>query len=98
MYFEDLDLGDRLGAAGWHNVYVPSAVVCHTGGHATSRDPARMAAEHHRSAWRYLSRRYAGWRWLPLRLALHAGLGLRSALASRVPRVAAGAVAQRRAP
>ena len=36
MYFEDLDLGDRLGAAGWHNVYVPSAVVCHTGGHATS--------------------------------------------------------------
>jgi N-acetylglucosaminyl-diphospho-decaprenol L-rhamnosyltransferase len=98
MYFEDLDLGDRLRAAGWHNVYVPSAVVCHTGGHATSRDPARMAAEHHRSAWRYLSRRYAGWRWLPLRLALRAGLGVRSALASRVPRVAAGAAAQRRAP
>ena len=96
MYFEDLDLGDRLGAAGWHNVYVPSAVVCHTGGHATSRDPARMAAEHHRSAWRYLSRRYSGWRWLPLRIALRVGLGVRSALASRVPRVAAGAVAQRR--
>jgi N-acetylglucosaminyl-diphospho-decaprenol L-rhamnosyltransferase len=96
MYFEDLDLGDRFGAAGWQNVYVPAAVVCHTGGHATSRDPARMAVEHHRSAWRYLSRRYAGWRWLPLRIALRAGLGVRSALASRVPRVAAGAVAQRR--
>ncbi|PZS16273.1 MAG: dTDP-Rha--alpha-D-GlcNAc-pyrophosphate polyprenol alpha-3-L-rhamnosyltransferase [Pseudonocardiales bacterium] len=98
MYFEDLDLGDRLAAAGWFNVYVPSAVVCHTGGHATSRDPARMAAEHHRSAWRYLSRRYAGWRWLPVRVALRAGLVLRSVIASRVPRVAAGAVAQRRAP
>jgi len=76
LYFEDLDLGDRLGAAGWQNVYVPSAVVCHTGGHATSRNAARMAAEHHRSAWRYLSRRYAGWRWLPLRVALRVGLGM----------------------
>jgi N-acetylglucosaminyl-diphospho-decaprenol L-rhamnosyltransferase len=98
MYFEDLDLGERLGAAGWLNIYVPSAIVCHTGGHATSRDPARMAAEHHRSAWRYLSRRYAGWRWLPVRLALRIGLGLRSALATRVPRVAAGSAAQRRGP
>ncbi|HEY8828589.1 MAG TPA: glycosyltransferase family 2 protein [Jatrophihabitantaceae bacterium] len=98
MYFEDLDLGDRLGAAGWQNVYVPSAVVCHTGGHATSRDAARMTAEHHRSAWRYLSRRYAGWRWLPLRVALRVGLGMRSMLASRVPRVAAGAAAQHRQP
>jgi N-acetylglucosaminyl-diphospho-decaprenol L-rhamnosyltransferase len=96
MYFEDLDLGERLGAAGWQNVYVPAAVVCHAGGHATSRDPARMAAEHHRSAWRYLSRRYRGWRWLPLRLALRAGLELRSMLASRVPRVASGAEARRR--
>jgi N-acetylglucosaminyl-diphospho-decaprenol L-rhamnosyltransferase len=98
MYFEDLDLGDRLGKAGWQNVYAPAAVVCHAGGHATSRDAARMAAEHHRSAWRYLSRRYVGWRWLPLRLALRAGLGVRSLLASRVPRIAAGAEAQRREP
>jgi N-acetylglucosaminyl-diphospho-decaprenol L-rhamnosyltransferase len=94
MYFEDLDLGDRLGRAGWQNVYVPSAAVCHIGGHATSRDAARMAAEHHRSAWRYLSGRYRGWRWLPLRWALRAGLGVRSMLARRVPKIAAGASAQ----
>ncbi len=50
MYFEDLDLGDRLGQAGWQNVYVPAAVVVHAGGHAARRDPRRMAAEHHRSA------------------------------------------------
>jgi N-acetylglucosaminyl-diphospho-decaprenol L-rhamnosyltransferase len=94
MYFEDLDLGDRLGRAGWQNVYVPSSAVCHTGGHATSRDAARMAAEHHRSAWRYLSGRYRGWRWWPLRLALRLGLAVRSQLASRVPKIAAGAEAQ----
>jgi N-acetylglucosaminyl-diphospho-decaprenol L-rhamnosyltransferase len=95
MYFEDLDLGDRLGRAGWQNVYVPSAVVLHTGGHATSREAARMATEHHRSAWRYLSGRYGGWRWLPVRWTLRAGLALRSWLASRIPRIAAGAEAQR---
>ena len=27
MYMEDVDLGDRLGRAGWQNVYVPSAEV-----------------------------------------------------------------------
>ncbi len=96
MYFEDLDLGERLQRAGWQNIYVPSAAVRHEGGHATSRDARRMAAEHHRSALRYLSRRYAGWRWLPLRLALRAGLGLRSAIAVRVRRVAEGARPQRR--
>jgi N-acetylglucosaminyl-diphospho-decaprenol L-rhamnosyltransferase len=94
MYFEDLDLGDRLGRAGWQNVYLPSAVVCHLGGHATARDAARMATEHHRSAWRYLSGRYRGAKWFPVRLALRAGLAVRSFLAGRIPRIAAGAEAQ----
>ena len=30
-------LGDRLGRAGWLNVYVPDAEVVHTGGHATAQ-------------------------------------------------------------
>jgi N-acetylglucosaminyl-diphospho-decaprenol L-rhamnosyltransferase len=55
MYFEDVDLGERLGRPGWQNVYVPSAAVTNTGGHATSRDASRMVAEHHRGAWTYLS-------------------------------------------
>jgi len=96
MYFEDLDLGHRFGKAGWQNVYVPSAVVAHIGRHATSRDAARMAAEHHRSALRYLSRRYSGLRWLPLRLVLRLGLAARSLLASRVESVAEGAKPQQR--
>ena len=40
MYMEDVDLGDRLGKAGWLNVYVPSAEVLHDKGHSTGRDPA----------------------------------------------------------
>jgi len=95
MYFEDVDLGERLGRAGWSNVYVPAASITHTRAHATSNYAARMAAEHHRSAWRYVSRRYSGWRWLPLRAALRVGIALRSQLAQRVPRVAAGVGAER---
>jgi len=95
MYFEDLDLGERFGKAGWQNVYVPAAEVVHEGGHATTRVPSRMAQEHHRSAWRYLSRRYQGWRWAPVRWVLQAGLWARSLLARRVSRVAAGAEPQR---
>ena len=37
MYCEDMDLCRRLADAGWQNVYVPDAVVTHTGGHATRR-------------------------------------------------------------
>ena len=74
MYFEDVDLGDRLGRAGWLNVYVPSAEVTHLGGHATSRVSEQMLAEHHRSTYRYLADRHPGALHAPLRLALRAGL------------------------
>ncbi|MDT7568529.1 MAG: N-acetylglucosaminyl-diphospho-decaprenol L-rhamnosyltransferase [Pseudonocardiales bacterium] len=86
MYFEDVDLGERLTKAGWRNRYVPSAQVVHTGGHATTANSdisARMLAEHHRSAYRYLADHYPGPGWAPVRLALRAGLGTRSALAVR---------------
>jgi N-acetylglucosaminyl-diphospho-decaprenol L-rhamnosyltransferase len=96
MYFEDLDLCERICRAGWQVVYVPSAVVTHEGGVSTSRDPRAMADAHHASAWRYLSRRYAGVRWAPVRLALRLGLAVRAALARRVSAVAAGAKPARR--
>ncbi|GDY31324.1 glycosyltransferase family 2 protein [Gandjariella thermophila] len=83
MYFEDVDLGDRLGRAGWLNVYVPIAEVVHLGGHATARASTRMLAEHHRSAYRYLADRHRGPRWAPLRLVLWAGLELRWRLLAR---------------
>jgi len=80
MYFEDVDLGDRLGRAGWLNVYVPGAEVVHAGGVSTSKPEvsARMLAEHHRSAYRYLADRNPGPVRAPLRAAVRAGLTLRA--------------------
>jgi N-acetylglucosaminyl-diphospho-decaprenol L-rhamnosyltransferase len=95
MYFEDVDLGDRLARAGWLNVYVPSAEVVHRGSHATARRATQMNVEHHRSAFRYLSARYPERRWLPLRLALRLGLAIRLRLSTRVARVSGGARYQR---
>ncbi|GAB3296197.1 glycosyltransferase family 2 protein [Parasphingorhabdus pacifica] len=86
MYFEDVDLGDRLAKAGWLNVYVPSAAIMHIGGHSTSQASTRMLAEHHRSAYRYLSDRYRGLRWAPLRLLLRAALAVRSRIETRAAR------------
>ena len=83
MYFEDVDLGDRLGRAGWLNVYVPTAEVIHLGGHATGQVSERMLLEHHRSTYRYLADRYPGPRWAPVRAALRAGLAARSAVVVR---------------
>jgi N-acetylglucosaminyl-diphospho-decaprenol L-rhamnosyltransferase len=96
MYFEDLDLCERLAAAGWSSVYVPSALVTHVGGHSTSRVSDRMLRAHHRSAYRYLSRRYAGPALAPLRLALALGLVARYTVGRRVTRVGEGAQPTRR--
>ena len=86
MYFEDVDLGDRLGRAGWLNVYVPSAEVVHLGGHATARASERMLAAHHTSAYKYMSERNRGPWAAPLRLAIRAGLALRLKLELRAGR------------
>lgn len=83
MYFEDVDLGERLGRAGWQNVYAPTAGVTHVGGHATGRLPARMLAAHHASAYRYLADRHTGMAWRPVLLAIRAGLRVRLAVAAR---------------
>lgn len=83
MFFEDLDLGERLGLAGWANVHVPSAVVTHVGGTSWRARPAPMIRAHHASAARYLSRRYHRWYQWPVRAAIRTGLALRQALELR---------------
>lgn len=83
MYFEDVDLGERVGAAGWLNVYVPDAEVVHIGGHSTARSSDRMLREHHRSAYRYMADRHSGVLWAPFRVALKVGLGLRVKILTR---------------
>jgi N-acetylglucosaminyl-diphospho-decaprenol L-rhamnosyltransferase len=77
MYFEDVDLGDRMTKAGWLNVYVPSAEVVHIQGHSTARSSARMLAAHHESAYRYIADRHQGLKWAPVRAGIKAGLALR---------------------
>jgi len=97
MYCEDMDLCRRLGEAGWSNVYVPSSVITHLGGHATSRAAGAMQREHHRALFRYLSRQYAGPAYAPVRAALGVGLLLRYLLAARVRAVGEGAAPTRSA-
>lgn len=77
MYFEDVDLGDRLSRAGWQNVYVPSAEVVHIQGHSTARASAQMLAVHHESAYRFIADRHKGVAWAPVRAGVRAGLALR---------------------
>ncbi len=83
MYMEDVDLGDRLGRAGWLSVYVPSAEVLHHKGHSTGDDPASHLAAHHQSTYLFLADRHSGWQRAPLRWILRAALALRSRLMVR---------------
>ncbi|MEV6767017.1 glycosyltransferase family 2 protein [Nocardia sp. NPDC051030] len=83
MYMEDVDFGDRMGKAGWHNVFVPSSEVTHAKGHAAGRHPETMLPAHHASAYRFQADRHPHWWQAPLRVALKAGLAIRCKLAVR---------------
>ena len=97
MYCEDIDLCRRLAEREWQNVYVPSAVITHEGGHSTGVKARKMLREHHLALYVYLSDHHQGWRWAPLRWLLGAGLALRYLLATRVPSLAEGAAPTRSA-
>lgn len=80
MYVEDVDLCWRLRTAGWRVGYEPGARVEHLLGVSTAGAPYRMIAEHHRSLYRFATRRFTGRRRLLLPAA--AGfLGARALLA-----------------
>lgn len=83
MYFEDVDLGYRIGKAGYRNRYEPAARVMHSGAHATTQESGRMVRAHHASARRFLARKYRGWWLWPVRAALAVGLAARSAMLAR---------------
>lgn len=83
MYFEDVDLGYRLGKAGYRNVYEPSALVSHSGAHATTDHSAQMIRAHHASARRFLGRKYSGPLLWPVRTVLWIGLSVRSTVLAR---------------
>ena len=68
MYVEDVDLCWRLRAAGNSIRFEPEGVVTHVQGATTARRPYRMIIEHHRSWFRFTSRRWTGARRLLLPL------------------------------
>jgi N-acetylglucosaminyl-diphospho-decaprenol L-rhamnosyltransferase len=83
MYFEDVDLGYRIGLAGYTNVYLPDAEVTHVGGASTQAHSAAMVHAHHESAWRFLRRRYASPIYWPALGLVRLGLWARELLATR---------------
>lgn len=83
MYFEDVDLGVRLGRAGWRNVYEPSAIVTHIGGASTTSESAAMIRAHHSSAATFIARQYPHWYHAPIRAVVHVGLVVRQAIELR---------------
>ncbi|WP_423918428.1 glycosyltransferase family 2 protein [Frigoribacterium sp. 2-23] len=85
MYFEDVDLGYRLGRAGFTNVYEPAARVMHVGAHSTQNSSREMRLVHHRSAYRFLAGKYHGWYLWPLRAGLRLALGVRARARSPRP-------------
>jgi N-acetylglucosaminyl-diphospho-decaprenol L-rhamnosyltransferase len=83
MYFEDVDLGYRLGRGGWRNVFVPTATAQHEGGHSTRDHSAHMIVAHHDSARLWVRKRYAGANWWLVRTAVTMGLRLRQWVKTR---------------
>ncbi len=86
LYMDDVDLGDRMGKAGWLNVYVPSSEILHDKGHSTGRDPDRNLRAHHDSAYIYLSDRHKGPWQAPLRWTIRGALNIRARAAVRKSR------------
>ena len=63
MYFEDLEISARLGAAGKPLFYLPSALITHLGAQSADLSPARLllfAMENGQAPWMYF-RKFQGY-------------------------------------
>ncbi len=81
MFVEDVDLCFRAKKQGWRSLFVPNAVLTHSGAHSTGPRMAEMVKAHHLSMRKFLFRLYAGSVYWPIRQALRAGLWLRGVIA-----------------
>ena len=80
MHFEDIDLGYRIGLAGYENRFEPSVALMHSGAHSTKKHAVAVERRMTDSAIRFMSKRYPGPFRAPLRWAITAGLRLRGAI------------------
>lgn len=60
IFYNDVDLSNRMRRAGWKTWYLPSACVEHRRGSSTGQDRPRMIYEGHRSMFRYLRKHAQG--------------------------------------
>ncbi|MBK0417667.1 glycosyltransferase family 2 protein [Leucobacter sp. CSA1] len=80
MHFEDIDLGFRIGLAGYENRYDPSVSVVHSGAHSTKKHAEAVERAMTDSAVRFMGKRYPGPLRAPIRWAITLGLRARGAL------------------
>lgn len=83
MHFEDIDLGYRIGLAGYQNIFNPAVSVHHSGAHSTKKHAAVVERAMTASAIRFMNKRYSGLLNTPLRVAVAWGLRARGALRLR---------------
>lgn len=83
MYFEDVDLGYRLGKLGYTNLYVPEVSITHIGGESTKAIKKTMLRIHHESAMHFIQVKYKGILWAPVRGVIRIGLSMRFWLQAR---------------
>ncbi|MBC9927518.1 MULTISPECIES: glycosyltransferase [unclassified Leucobacter] len=80
MHFEDIDLGYRIGLAGFTNLFDPTISVHHSGAHSTKKHAVVVERAMTSSAIRFMSKRYSGFWQAPVRYAIVAGLRIRGIL------------------
>lgn len=80
LNFEDIDLGYRIGLAGYRNVYAPSLRVAHSGAHSTEKHAEVAERAMHESAVRFMRKRYSGFFASPIRWMSVVGLRIRGGL------------------
>jgi N-acetylglucosaminyl-diphospho-decaprenol L-rhamnosyltransferase len=81
LYVEDVDMCQRLRAAGWEVLFSPELEVLHVGGVST-RGSKRMTLEHSKSIYRFYSKHRTGPLWTALRPLVWLAVRARAALVS----------------
>jgi len=78
MYFEEIDLCDRLWAAGWQVHIAPAALVVHAGSASTRQRRSSMQEQYIASALQFYGRRYGCTRFSILKRILQLELAFRA--------------------
>lgn len=90
MHFEDIDLGFRLGQAGFLNFFDPAVSIEHVGAHSTKKHAVRVERAMTESAVRFMRKRYAGPVNAPLRWLITLGLRIRGGMKVAAAKRASG--------